>query len=381
MTEELTRLAAPRPNRPTPLLGGLTPTEFLQRHWQKRPLLVRGAIPGFTPLVPRRRLFALAARGDVESRLVIRHGRRSWQLRHGPLPRNAFPPVAKPGWTLLIQGADLHDDAVHALLRAFRFVPDARVDDVMISWASEGGGVGAHLDSYDVFLLQAEGRRRWRFGRAADRRLVPGVPLKLLRRFVPEEEHVLEPGDMLYLPPDWAHDGTADGGACMTYSIGFRAPQRSALAAELLQRIVTADADERLYCDPDLAPTRRPAEIPAKLQAFAADAVRRVLAQPHELESALGETLSEPKPSVAFDEPARKWRPGPIKLDRRTRMLYDARHVFINGESYRASGADARLMRKLADERRLDAEAVARASAAARALLREWFEAGWLHRA
>src|SRR5690606_19756472 len=124
--------------------------------------------------------------------------------------------------------------AVHALLRAFRFVPDARVDDVMISWASEGGGVGAHLDSYAVFLLQAEGRRRWRFGRAADRRLVPGVPLKLLRRFVPEEEHVLEPGDMLYLRPDWAHDGTADGGACMTYSIGFRAPQRSALAAELL---------------------------------------------------------------------------------------------------------------------------------------------------
>jgi 50S ribosomal protein L16 3-hydroxylase len=361
------------------LLAGLTPAKFMRRHWQKKPLLVRGAIPGFKPLLSRAQLFALAAREQVESRLIVRKAGAGWTLEQGPFKKSALPSFQQPNWTLLVQGVNLHDDAAHALLQSFRFVPDARLDDLMISWASAGGGVGPHADSYDVFLLQAQGRRRWRIGRQKDLRFEEGAPLKILRHFVAEEEHLLEPGDMLYLPPKWAHDGVADGGECMTYSIGFRTPQRGALAAEIAERLAETHEDDVLYRDPELAATQQPARIPPELQTFAADAVRRLLEEPRELGCALGEAMTEPKPGVAFDEPGAKWILGALLLDRRTRMMYDDHHVFINGESYRAAGKDASLMRRLADERCLGARAVRRASAAARSLLREWFSAGWLY--
>jgi 50S ribosomal protein L16 3-hydroxylase len=373
----------PHSGEPLALLGGLTPAQFLRRHWQKKPLLIRAARPGFEPLLSRAELFALAARGDVESRLVVRSGKR-WSLAHGPLARSAFPRIGRPGWTLLVQGVDLHHDAVHALLQSFRFVPDARLDDLMISWASDGGGVGPHLDSYDVFLLQAQGTRRWRIGRRREPQSAgqfePGAPLKILKRFVAGEEHVLEPGDMLYLPPAWAHEGVAEGGECMTYSIGFRAPRRGEIAAEIAERLCEHHEDDEIYRDPGFAATGRPARIPAALQAFATAAVARLVRQPSALTRALGETVTEPKPGVSFDTPTGKWQIGAVVLDRRTRMMYDALHVFINGESYRAGGGDARLMRRLADERGLDARSVGRAGRAAKDLLRDWFGAGWLHR-
>ena len=368
----------PPPDERLPLLAGLTPQAFLRRYWQKQPLLIRGAIPGFKPLVSRARLFALAGTEHVESRLVVREARRGWTLEHGPFRRSALPALTKPGWTLLVQGVDLHDDATHALLQSFRFVPDARLDDLMISWASSGGGVGPHIDSYDVFLLQAQGQRRWRIGRHRNPTFEEGVPLKILRHFVPEQEYVLEPGDMLYLPPKWAHDGVAEGGDCMTYSIGFQAPRRAALAAEIAERLAADFDDDALYRDPQLAATEHPAEIPSALHDFAADAVRRLVADPEVLAEALGRALTEPKPAVAFDEPEGQWTPSALALDRRTRMMYDARNVFINGECYRAAGKDAKLMRRCANERCLDARAVRGASVAAQALLGEWFAAGWL---
>src|SRR5881394_3991969 len=203
-------MSAPAPpDRPLPLLRGLTPAQFMRRHWQRRPLLIRAALPGFVPLLSRARLFALARSADVESRLVTRTARGAWTLAHGPFPRAAFPPATRPGWALLVQGVDLHDERARDLLSEFRFVPDARVDDLMISWASDGGGVGPHFDSYDVFLLQARGQRRWRIGRTHDASLDPNAPLKILRRFAPQQEFVLDAGDMLYLPPQWAHDGVA----------------------------------------------------------------------------------------------------------------------------------------------------------------------------
>jgi 50S ribosomal protein L16 3-hydroxylase len=364
---------------PLALLGGLSAAQFLRRHWQKRPLLIRGAVPGLAPLLSRARLFALARRPDVESRLVARDGER-WTVAHGPFRKADFPPLTQRRWTLLVQGVDLHDDAAHALLRRFRFVPDARLDDLMISWASDGGGVGPHVDSYDVFLLQASGRRRWRIGKANEAELDDEAPLKILRSFSPDEEHVLEAGDMLYLPPRWAHEGVAESGECMTYSIGFRTAQRDTLAAELARRLADDYRDAVLYRDPQLAATHRPARIPAQLQKFGADAVRRLLTEPQAVARALGESLSEPKADVAFDEPAHRWAPGAVELDRRSRMLYDAQHLFLNGGRYRAAGADAALLRRLADERRLDAPAVRGASGAAQQLLREWFAAGWLQR-
>ncbi|MFP8777576.1 JmjC domain-containing protein [Hydrogenophaga sp. RWCD_12] len=365
-------------DQPAQMLGGLTPAQFMRRYWQKKPLLIRNAFPGFQPLLSRAQLFAMAGQEAVESRLIV-HRESGWKLRHGPFGKSAFPPFRQPRWSLLVQGVDLHLDPAHALLQRFRFVPDARVDDLMISWASDGGGVGPHFDSYDVFLLQASGQRLWRIGRQKDLSLEQGVPLKILSHFQPEEEHLLNPGDMLYLPPRWAHDGIAVGDDCMTYSAGFRVPQRGGLAGELALRMADEFEDTTLYRDPGQPATANAAEIPAGLQDFAADALQRMLADRRSLACALGEVMTEPKPRVWFDEPAIEWSEAGVRLDRRTRMMYDADHVFINGEGFRAAGADARLMRELADRRELAVQRVSRASEGARQLLRDWFEAGWLH--
>lgn len=370
--------AHPQPDAPSTLLGGLSPAQFMRRYWQKKPLLIRNAVPGFKPFLTRPQLFAMAADEAVESRLIV-HQAQGWTLKHGPLARTALPPIKQPRWTLLVQGVDLHVNAAHELLQRFRFVPDARLDDLMISWASDGGGVGPHFDSYDVFLLQASGQRHWRIGRQKDLTLEEGVPLKILSHFEPEEEHLLNPGDMLYLPPRWAHDGVAVGDGCMTYSVGFRVPQRGGLAGELLQRMADDFEDATLYRDPSQPATATPAAMPPALEAFAVDALQRLLAERQSLACALGEVMTEPKPRVWFEEPEAGWVPDALRLDRRTRMMYDERHVFINGESLRAGGADARLMRTLADERCLSAAQVQRASADALALLQDWFEAGWLH--
>jgi 50S ribosomal protein L16 3-hydroxylase len=363
-----------------PLLGGLSPQQFMKRHWQKKPLLVRGAVPGLEPLLPPKELFALAAREDVESRLVAQASGK-WSFRRGPFQRRALPPLSRPGWTLLVQGVDLHDDRAHELLAQFSFLPQARVDDLMISYASDGGGVGAHFDSYDVFLLQAQGRRRWRIGRQKDLTLRDDLPLKVLANFEPEEEYVLEPGDMLYLPPLYAHDGVAQG-ECQTYSIGFRSPSRGELARELLQRL-SEDAEdlvgENLYRDPSQGATDACGAIPSQMQSFARDALLAALKDPTAQDRALGEYLTEPKANVWFEGGATGVAGRQVVLDRRTRMMYDTRHVFVNGESYRASGRDAALMRTLADRRSLGAAELARASEAARELLQSWCEAGWAH--
>src|SRR2546427_88698 len=186
-------------NTPLALLGGLTASQFMRRHWHKKPLLVRQAIPGFKPLIPRARLLAMAGEDGVESRLIQQQDGGQWKLSHGPLSRRSLPSLQKPGWTVLVQGVDLHDDGVHQLMQQFRFVPEARLDDLMISFATDQGGVGPHFDSYDVFLLQAHGRRRWRIGRQKDLSLQPDVPLKVLSNFEPEEEFVLEPELLLGL--------------------------------------------------------------------------------------------------------------------------------------------------------------------------------------
>ena len=371
---------------PLPLLGGITPQQFMRRYWQKKPLLIRQAVAGFKPLLSRAQLMEMASRDDVESRMVV-HGAKGWRLSHGPFGRRAFPPLTQPKWTFLVQGVDLHDQNVHQLMQQFRFVPDARLDDLMISYATDGGGVGPHFDSYDVFLLQAHGQRRWRIGRQKDLSLEEGVPLKILSNFEPEMEYVLEPGDMLYLPPKYAHDGIAVG-ECMTYSIGFKVPARDQMGTELLQRLVDDPEDcigpDTLYKDPQQTAVDKPALMPEALQAFARDALcgklRAALADTDLQNQVLGEHLTEPKAAVWFEpgDDANDLSAG-LALDKRTRMLYDQKHVYINGESYRAGGADAKLMRSLADQRCLDAKAIQKASHDALGLLESWCEAGWAH--
>jgi 50S ribosomal protein L16 3-hydroxylase len=367
-------------DRPCTLLGGLTPAQFMRRHWQRRPLLVRQGLHDAAP-IERGALFALAAEDDVESRLVQRDG-DGWQLQRGPFARRRLPALSSPGWTLLVQGVDLHVDAARRLLDRFSFVPAARLDDLMISYASDGGGVGAHLDSYDVFLLQVRGRRRWRWGRVARPQWRDDVPLKLLAHFDPQHDEVLSPGDLLYLPPGWGHDGTAVGGDCMTCSIGFRSPARGELARELLPRIADHLADDaRLYRDPLQPATERPGVLPPGLVDFAQQAVQRALQDPARLRSALGGWLSEPKPQVWFERGARLVPGRAVMLDRRTRMLYDTQRVYINGESLRTGGAGGRVLRRLADHRHLSAAEWQAAGADTRATLAAWAEAGWLHEA
>jgi len=370
------------------LLGGLTPEQFMKRHWQKKPLLIRQALPDMKPLIERSQLLEMVESEEVESRLIVRKGAK-WTLKKGPMGRKSLPSLKTPDWTVLIQGVDLHNDAVHSLLQQFRFVPDARLDDLMISFASEGGGVGPHFDSYDVFLLQAHGQRKWRIGRQKKYELQEGVPLKILKDFKPEAEFVLNPGDMLYLPPGYAHDGVAVG-ECMTYSIGFRVPRSAELASELLMGLseeVTEDqgtASDLLYQDPHQTAAIQDASVPKALQEFAAQSVAKALKDPQILNCLLGESLTEPKPNVWFDAPdfddlpSFEW-PAPIRLDRRTKMLFDAKHIFINGESFRAAGKDAKLLRKLANEKTLSKASAAQLSDNAAELMQAWWEEGWWH--
>jgi 50S ribosomal protein L16 3-hydroxylase len=367
--------------QPLALLGGLTPSQFMKRHWQKKPLLVRHAIPNFVPCLGRAELVALAGQEGVESRLII-DSDKGWKMKHGPLAKRSLPPFSRKKWTFLVQGVDLHHDGVHALMQQFRFIPDARLDDVMISYATEGGGVGPHFDSYDVFLLQAHGQRRWRIGRNKDLTLQSGVPLKILQNFEAEEEFVLNPGDMLYLPPKYAHDGVAEN-ECMTWSIGFRAPQKGELARELLQGLADEAFDglgDALYRDPQQLAVSSPAAIPQALGDFARQVVDQAVQNPDLLGSLLGEYLTEPKSNVWFGAPASEPAlSAGVQLDRRSKMLYDQKHIFINGESFRVAGKDARLLRVLADDRALSAMALRSLSPDAKEALLDWAHAGWLH--
>ncbi|AYY97685.1 cupin domain-containing protein [Burkholderia multivorans] len=384
-------LGAPPPDLPTPLLGGLTPAQFMRRYWQKKPLLIRQAMPGVKPPVTRDALFDLAADYDAESRLIT-HFRNKWQLAHGPFEPGSLPAVTRDAWTLLVQGLDLHVDAARALLDRFRFIPDARLDDLMISYATNGGGVGPHFDSYDVFLLQVEGRRRWRIGAQQDLSLQAGVPLKILANFEPTDEWVLEPGDMLYLPPHIAHDGVADG-ECMTCSIGFRAPSAGELGAQFLYYLAErgglrdSRADD-LYRDPKQPAVAAPAELPPAMVERVAEIVDAIRWRKRDVAEFLGCYLSEPKSNVVFEPPARPLseaafvaqasRRG-VRLDRRAALLYNARSYFINGEEGPLEEAGEWLP-ELANQRQMEAKRFLTLSRvpSMTALLHEWYRAGWI---
>ena len=365
------------------LLGDRTPAQFLGEFWHKAPCVIRQAIPGIVPLVPRETLFEMAASEEVEARLVT-HFRHKWEMQAAPIA--TLPALDKKDWTLLVQGLNLHFDAADALLRQFNFIPDVRLDDLMVSIASDGGGVGPHVDSYDVFLLQVEGTRRWRIGAQKDLTLQTGVPLKILQRFAPEQEFDLHPGDMLYLPPNYAHEGVAMG-ACMTYSIGFRAPAFQELGEAFLQFMADSIDLPGHYADPDLSATKRPAEIPAAMLATVAAQLNKVRFTADDMAIFLGEYLSEPKPNVYFDPPARvmplsrfmqAMAKRGIALSRKTQMLYRNRLIFINGESFAVERVDRELLASLADARRVDGARVADASQDVAEALHDWYRQGWL---
>ncbi len=365
------------------VLGPLSVRDFLSNYWQKKPLLIRQAIPDFQPLLSRDELFALARNEAVESRLITNF-RQQWKMQHGPV--SDLPAVSRKNWTLLVQGVNLHDDKADQLLNRFRFIPDARLDDLMISYASDTGGVGPHFDSYDVFLLQAQGKRRWRIGAQKDLSLVDGMPLKILRHFTPTQEFELEPGDMLYLPPHYAHEGVAVG-ECMTYSVGFRAPSWQELGEAFMNFMAdNVDLSGR-YTDPGLTPSKHPAKIGDDMLDRVSQQFAKMAARPQDIAIFLGEYLSEPKPTVWFDPPTRPWtlarfveksEQHGLRLHRKTRMLYRSKFVFVNGESFEPTGTDRRLLQLLADQRALPAGQLAQASPDLTESLHQWYRNGWI---
>jgi 50S ribosomal protein L16 3-hydroxylase len=366
------------------LLGGLSPREFFARYWQKRPLLVRGAWPGLRDPASVSDLFRLAGRDDCESRLVLRRGTR-WELHHGPLRPAQLRALPRKRWTLLVQGLNHLVPGADRMMRRFAFVPYARLDDVMVSYAAPEGGVGAHVDSYDVFLLQGHGRRRWRIAKRGDRALDPRAPVKVLRRFRAEREWILEPGDMLYLPPGVAHDGVALE-PCLTYSIGFRAPSVRSLGTEFLGFLQDGLAlPETLYADPGLVATRTPARLDDALIERCARMLEEVRWSRRLVVEFLGRHFSEPKPHVRFVPPrrplaaaafARACARRGVALAPATGMLYRASRVFVNGESAVAPPTARAVLARLADRRVLAAGTSITPAAAG--LLYTWYRAGYL---
>ena len=341
------------------LLGSLTPREFLRRHWQKRPLFVRRALPGALQLLDERSLSALARRDDVESRIVERRANR-WDTAHGPFKGKIRS--KRKNWTLLVSGVNLHLATADELLRRFEFVPQARLDDVMVSFASPGGGVGPHVDSYDVFLVQGPGRRCWKIS-------PPG------RSKV--QTFIAEPGDLLYLPPGWRHDGVALE-PCFTYSIGFRAPRGAELGAAFLDWLHERGLPDAAYRDPGLSPVKNTASIPGEMVVFATQLLRRIRWSRADAQRFLGEYLTLPNAHLVF-------RPAPappargrsvVRLDPKTRLLYRGNRFFMNGDTVTVTGRDARWLRSLADQRRSSGIPAGRARVAR--LVRGWQKLGYL---
>lgn len=362
---------------PLRLLGGLSTAAFLRDYWQKRPLLVRGAVPGIEPLLSPEELAGLACEECVESRLVLRGGQAGWELRHGPFTEEDFTALPARDWTLLVQDVDKHLPELAAVPDQFRFVPEWRIDDLMISYAPQGGGVGPHVDAYDVFLLQAAGRRRWRIDpRPASLEWLPDLELKVLKSFQPNGEWVLEAGDMLYLPPGVAHEGTSRSDDCMTWSIGFRAPSLREMFSDFAELRLGELPEERRYADPDLTPEEADEGLISPAALTRARRLMREALDPDDaqLDRWFGRFITEPKywlrPAPAADAPdpaelRRRLQAGWLLLrDPGARLAWTRSGtglvLFANGETLDLAPALEPLVRLLCRERAVSFAALKR---------------------
>lgn len=379
-------------------LLGMPVERFMREHWQKKPLLVRGALPDLRdPLAPDE-IAGLSCEEDVESRIVReRGGAHPWEVTWGPHPETRFAALPDRGWTILVQELNRHVPQAAELLERFTFVPNVRVDDVMVSYAAPGGSVGPHLDSYDVFLLQGLGQRRWRYGTrpAKDRRFREGLELRILERFVADRDEVLGPGDLLYLPPGFAHHGVAVT-PCLTYSVGFRAPAFGEMWKAFASHAATrSDRGAQLLVDPPLAPARNPGAIPPALLAQVRAAIRAVDASDAAIDRWFasfatrltpGHTLTPPRKKL--DEAtllARLARGGEVIRSEEGRWAYlpaprKGLLLYVAGEEIAVAAPAAELARVICSKRRFDGAELASlaTTAAARALIAYLFASGGL---
>jgi 50S ribosomal protein L16 3-hydroxylase len=393
-------------NQTLQILGGITPTQFLAEFWQKKPLLIKQAIPGFKGLLTPDELAGLACEEDVQSR-IVQYIKGKWTANHGPFTEDDFAnlpeiPTADNNWTLLVQSVNHYLPEGSHLLQQFNFIPHARLDDLMVSYAPNGGGVGPHFDSYDVFLLQGQGKRLWRISEQTDLSLVEGAPLRILKNFDTSQEWLLEAGDMLYLPPHLAHWGIAvsdEVDDCMTYSIGFRAPKNQELATEFLgflQDKLNQDQIvlEGIYQDADLILQSHPAEISNNMVSKVSANLNKIKWTESMVMEFLGTYLSDPKADVVFDTNKKtslrtfteKLEKIGVVLDLKTQMLFFEENelctFFINGEIAQFSGDVAKALKILADNRQLSADAFSEGLIGNKQFLQQfhtWLLAGYLH--
>jgi 50S ribosomal protein L16 3-hydroxylase len=389
-------------NQTLQLLGGLTPAEFLSEYWHKKPLLIKNAIPGFTGLLSPEELAGLACEEEVQSR-IVEEINGQWHASHGPFDDEDFArlpekPDPEHRWTLLVQTVNHYLPEASELLQQFDFIPHARLDDLMVSYAPDGGGVGPHFDSYDVFLLQGQGKRLWRVSEQTDLELIAGAPLRILKNFDTAQKWLLEAGDMLYLPPQLAHWGIAvsDGkNDCMTYSIGFRAPKNQELATEFLGYMQDKLNQEQLtlagmYEDADLCLQEHAAEISADMVTKVAENLKKIQWSNTDVADFLGSYLSEPKPEVVFEVNKKMSQSNfnkslakyGIRLDLKSQMLFSGNRFYLNGEAVTFTDKSAVIVTKLADNRELSVDDMNHSQITDEPLLQklcEWYLAGYLH--
>ena len=374
-------------SQPLTLLGEITVETFLKEYWHKKPLLIRGAIPNFEGFLTPNELAGLACEADVQSRLIS-FQKKQWKLEQGPFSEKRFSKLPERDWTLLVQSVNHHLQEGVDLLQQFNFIPHARLDDLMVSYAPDGGGVGPHFDSYDVFLLQGCGQRVWRISEQEDLSLVEGAPLRILQNFNVEKEWTLSAGDMLYLPPHVAHWGIAIGD-CMTYSIGFRAPSAEELSGEFLNYLQMNRELSGRYSDPDLAIQSHPAEINADMVKKVSAILDSLKWNEADVTSFLGQYLSEPKAHIVFERPpkitlqafSKRLNIDGIKLSYKSQLLKAQDNFYFNGETIYFDLGAMHLMMKLADNRQLLAEdfsEVVQVSENFVGLLLDWYLVGWL---
>ena len=336
------------------ILGSLSAEAFLKSYWQKKPLLIRQAIPDFQPPLSADELAGLALEEEVESRIVLEKGEKPWELRRGPFSESDFTNLPPSHWTLLVQAVDHWVPDVHSLLEGFDFLPSWRLEDIMISYATDGGSVGPHYDHFDVFLIQAEGKRRWQVGPVYDTSSpkLENTDLHILSEFEVLEDYVLEPGDMLYLPPGVGHHGAAEG-ECMTLSVGFRAPSHREILMQYTDFIADQLPESLRYSDSDQTLPTRKGEIDEK----ALDRLQHILKEHIEDRSMLaewfGEMMTQPKHEQPVEEPWQSWEhlieeadDVELVLNEGSRLAFkeekESLMLFADGDAYECHSASTR---------------------------------------